>query len=252
MSTAAVNPKGARQTPPAAGPSAWLSTYLGSSVGQKVVVALTGTILVTFVVVHMIGNLKMFSGPDSINAYAYFLKHSLGAIIWVARAGLLVAFVLHVFLAIRLNLRAAAARPVGYHRMKAAQASPASTTMLWTGLVVLGFLAYHLAHFSFGLTNTTPDGRNYLDLTDAEGRHDVYAMVIAGFSSWWISALYIVAQSLLFLHLSHGLASSLRTLGLVGRRFERSAWIAGNAVAAAIVLGNLTIVVAVWSGYLKP
>ena len=127
MSTAAINPKGARQTPPAAGPSAWVSAYLGSTVGQKIVVALTGSLLVGFVVFHMIGNLKMFSGQDSFNAYAYFLKHSLGALIWVARAGLLTAFVLHVFLVIRLKVKAAAARPVGYYRMKAAQASPAST-----------------------------------------------------------------------------------------------------------------------------
>ena len=178
MSTAAINPKGARQTLPAAGPSAWVSAYLGSTVGQKILVALTGSLLVGFVLFHMIGNLKMFSGRDSFNAYAYFLKHSLGALIWVARAALLLAFVLHVFLVLRLKVKAAAARPVGYYRMKASQASPASTTMLWTGLVVLAFTVYHLAHFTSGLIHTAEGGRNYLDAW--HGRGDVDVDVDAG------------------------------------------------------------------------
>ncbi len=251
MSTAAINPKGARQTPPAAGPSAWVSAYLGSTVGQKIVVALTGSLLVGFVVFHMIGNLKMFSGQDSFNAYAYFLKHSLGALIWVARAGLLTAFVLHVFLVIRLKVKAAAARPVGYYRMKAAQASPASTTMLWTGLAVLAFTVYHLAHFTFGLTHTAEGGRNYLELTDAEGRHDAYGMVIAGFSVWWIAGIYLVAQVLLFVHLSHGIASALRTLGVVGKRFDPVAKLLAYATAGTVLIGNYAIVIAVWAGLVK-
>ena len=123
--------------------------------------------------------------------------------------------------------------------------------MLWTGLVVLGFLAYHLAHFSFGLTNTTPDGRNYLDLTDAEGRHDVYAMVVAGFNVWWISALYLVVQVLLFVHLSHGIASVLQTLGVLGKRFRPVAKLLAYATAGTILIGNCAIVIAVWSGYVN-
>ena len=255
MSTAAINPKGVRQYAAGTGPSAWNTAYLGSSVGQKILVALTGAGLVTFLVFHMIGNLKMFGGRDSINAYASFLKHDIGAFIWIARGGLLAIFVTHLFLAIRLHLRAKAARPVGYQMMRTAQARTASRSMLLTGLVILAFTAFHLAHYTFGLAHGAEvNGTtiNYMDLRDAEGRHDVYAMVIAGFTTWWISALYLVAQVLLYLHLSHGIASSLRTLGLVGRRFERAAWILGNAVAAVIVLGNIAIVVAVWSGYLKP
>jgi len=127
--------------------------------------------------------------------------------------------------------------------------------MLLTGLVILAFTVFHLAHFTFGFVHGAEvDGRivNYMDLRDAKGHHDVYAMVIAGFRTWWISAIYLLAQTLLYFHLSHGIASSLRTLGLVGRRFERAAWIFGNVVAAIIVLGNIAIVIAVWSGYLKP
>ncbi len=251
MSTAAINPKGARQTPPAAGPSAWVSAYLGSTVGRKILVALTGSLLVGFVVFHMIGNLKMFSGRDSFNAYAYFLKHSLGALIWVARAGLLAAFVLHVVLVIRLKVKAAAARPIGYYRMKAAQASPASTTMLWTGLAVLAFTVYHLAHFTFGLTHTAEGGRNYLELTDAAGRHDAYGMVIEGFGVWWIAGIYLVAQVLLFVHLSHGIASALRTLGVVGKRFDPAAELLAYATAGTVLIGNFAIVIAVWAGWVQ-
>lgn len=256
MSTAAINPKGERQYAPDAGPSAWASAYLGSTVGQKILVAITGTILVTFVIFHMIGNLKMFSGRDSINAYAYFLKHSLGALIWVARAGLLLAFVLHIFLTLRLKMKAAAARPVGYYRMKAAQASPASTSMLWTGLVVGAFTAYHLAHFTFGWAHEVPsaDGRgftNYLSLTDAQNRHDVYTMVVAGFSEWWICAIYLFAQLMLFVHLSHGIASVLRTLGVVGKRFDPVAKLLAYGTAGAVLIGNYAIVIAVWAGYVR-
>jgi succinate dehydrogenase / fumarate reductase, cytochrome b subunit len=254
MSTA-ISPKGARQYSPTAGPSAWVSAYLGSTVGQKILVALTGAILVSFVVFHMIGNLKVFNGRDSFNAYAYFLKHGLGALIWVARAGLLVAFVLHLFLAVRLKMKAAAARPVGYYRMKAAQASPASTTMLWTGLVIGGFVVYHLAHFTFGWVHEVDNGRggftNYLALTDEQGRHDAYSMVIAGFSTWWIAAIYLVVQVLLFVHLSHGIASVLQTLGVVGKRFSPVAKLLAYATAGTILIGNYAIVIAVWAGVVK-
>ena len=254
MSTVVINPKGARKYAAGTGPLAWNQAYLGSSVGRKILVALTGAGLVTFLVFHMIGNLKMFGGRDSINAYAHFLKHDLGALIWIARAGLLGMFVLHLYLAIRLQLKLKSARPIGYQMMRTAQARTASRSMLLTGLVILAFTVFHLAHFTFGLIHGADvDGRvvNYLDLRDTEGRHDVYTMIIAGFTTWWISAIYLIAQALLYLHLSHGIASSLRTLGLVGRRFERAAWILGNVIAAVIVLGNIAIVVAVWTGYLQ-
>ena len=128
--------------------------------------------------------------------------------------------------------------------------------MLLTGLVVGAFTIFHLAHYTFGVVHGAelPDGRvvSYMDLRDDHNRHDVYGMVIAGFTTWWISAIYIAAQVLLFLHLNHGIPSSLRTLGLIGRRFEPAARLLGYAVAGTVVAGNLAIVIAVWSGYLKP
>lgn len=255
MSTAAVNPKGARKYAAGTGPSAWNQVYLGSSVGQKILVALTGAGLATFLVFHMIGNLKMFGGRESINAYASFLKHDLGVLIWIARGGLLALFLTHLFLAIRLHFRAKVARPIGYQVQRRAQANPASTTMFTTGVTILVFTVLHLAHYTFCvLQGVEVDGRtvNFLELRDSKGHQDVYAMVIAGFRTPWLAVFYLVSQLLLFVHLSHGIPSCLRTLGLIGRRFEPAAKALGYSVAGIILIGNVAIVLAVWTNYLQP
>ena len=144
------HPKGPAK--PRKGPDAkaFATALLDSSVGSKILVALTGTGLTLFVVFHMIGNLKVLQGPDAINGYAYFLKHDLGALIWVARGGLLAIFVLHLALALRLKMRSLAARPVPYQVYKPAQAGFASRTIVYTGVVVGLFTLFHLAHYTFG------------------------------------------------------------------------------------------------------
>jgi succinate dehydrogenase / fumarate reductase, cytochrome b subunit len=256
--SAAIHPKGPRLVPEKATAVDWAESYLASTVGQKILVAVTGLSLGLFVLFHMIGNLKMFHGPESINQYAYFLKHDLGALIWIARGGLLSVFVVHLFLTIRLKLRASAARPIGYTYAKTAQASPASMSMIWTGFVIGAFVLFHLAHFTFAMVHDVPtaDGKgmtNYLDLkyrlTNGKEVHDVYAMVLAGFRTPWISVIYLIAQGLLFVHLSHGFQSSLTTLGVVSKRFQNLAKLAGIGLAAAIVVGNFAIVLAVWLGH---
>ena len=278
MSTAAINPKGPRAYPRTNSPLAWAEAYLTSTVGQKLLVGLTGLLLVGFLVFHMAGNLKMFSGPEAMNDYAHFLKHAVGVWLWVARAGLLLLFLTHLFLALRLRWRAKAARPVGYRVMKHSQPLPASKTMVWTGVVILLFTGYHLAHYTLGLVhpaeptpnaaaddylnrrvheqqarlNLGPDAPvNYLTLADDAGRHDVYAMVIAGFRTPYISAIYLVCQVLLFVHLAHGIQASLQTLGLVGKRFTPLAGWAGRLIAATILAGNVLTVAAVWAGWVK-
>lgn len=258
--SAAINPKGPRPAAKTGTPGDWLTTYVGSSVGQKILVAVTGLSLAIFVVFHMIGNLKMFHGPESINKYAHFLKHDLGALIWIARGGLLLTVTLHIMLALRLKMKSNTARPVGYHYQQTAQATAASKTMTWTGIVVGFFIAFHLAHYTFACVHQVPtaDGRgttNYLDLKytmpDGKQVHDVYAMVVSGFTTWWIAAIYLISQVVLFVHLSHGLQSSLTTLGLVGKRFQPAAKSLGYAVAATILVGNLALVLGVWLGYVK-
>lgn len=255
-----INPKGPRLPIPGSSALAWVDAYLLSSVGQKFIVAVTGLSLAVFALFHMIGNLKMFSGPESINRYAVFLKHDLGALIWIARAGLLGLFLLHLFIALRLKLRAAAARPQPYAQFTPAQASVAARTMIWTGVVIGAFVVFHLLHFTFGMVHEvqSPDGKgvtNYLDLKyrmpDGTQVHDVYAMVVAGFRTSWISFFYLAAQVLLFVHLSHGLQSALVTLGLVGKRFATAAKLLGLAIAGTILAGNTAIVVAIWTGYVK-
>lgn len=255
MSTA-INPKGPPVVAPESTPLTWATTYLGSSVGSKILVALTGLGMTTFVVFHMIGNLKLLSGQDAINDYAYFLKHELGLLLWIARGGLLALFLTHLALALKLQTKAVSARPVPYVYQKSAQASLTSITMLPTGAVIGLFVLFHLAHYTFGWAHAADLGNGhtigYLDLVDSKGRHDVYSMMVAGFSTTWIAVLYLIAMAVLAAHLSHGVQSSLRTLGLTGKRFLPAAQGLAYAVAATAFLGNALIVVAVWSGYVAP
>jgi succinate dehydrogenase / fumarate reductase cytochrome b subunit len=245
------HPKG----PPGAGASSRVDTarsLADSSVGAKILVALTGLGLAAYVVLHMIGNLKVFQGRDAINAYAYFLKHELGLLLWIARAGLLFIFVLHIVLAVRLKLRSVAARPVTYQYRRDVRATTAGRTMIWTGVVVGLFTLFHLAHFTFGWVKgveTASGFRNYLELTDEKGRHDVYSMVVAGFTDPALAGLYIVAQLALFVHLVHGVQSSFQTLGLKNRRSGRAIWWVGFMTALSVLVGNLLIVVGVWAGW---
>lgn len=295
MSTAAINPKGPRVYAAGNTPSVWAKTYLASTVGQKILVGLTGLLLVGFLVFHMIGNLKVlpgfeppsaeatdraravamtkfagdstaqqkyvdehapsFEAQEHLNKYAAFLKHDLGALIWIARGGLLALFVTHLVLALRLRAKSGEARPVGYTVKRTAQASVAAKTMLWTGVVILLFAVFHLAHYTFGVVKEaqTPDGpKPYMSLHDADGRHDVYSMVVAGFTTPWVCAIYILSQALLLVHLSHGIQSSLQTLGLVGKRFTPAAKWLGWGVATAVFTGNMVIVMGVWLGWAKP
>lgn len=250
------HPKGPPAYKPGTGAVTLVAGVLDSSVGGKVLVGLTGLGLVGFVVFHMIGNLKLFQGPDAINGYAYFLKHDLGVLIWVARAGLLGLFILHLTLALRLTLRARAARPVPYQYPGSVQATVASRTMLWTGIVILLFTLFHLAHYTFGWVKgaEVEPGRvvPYLELKDAKGRHDVYTMMVAGFSNPVIVVLYVVAQLGLFVHLRHGVQSAFQTIGLKSRRWARAIAGLGWAVALTVLAGNLAIVFGVWAGLVPP
>ena len=246
------HPKGPVEDSPQVAAGPFLQEFVESSVGGKVLMALTGAGLVGFVVFHMIGNLKLLSGPDAINKYAAFLKHDLGALIWIARAGLLGIFVLHIALAIRLNRKAAAARPVPYSFPRSAQAGAASRTMIWTGIVIGLFTLFHLVHFTFAWVQGVDHyGKrvNFLELTDAQGRHNVYEMMVAGFANVPLAVLYIVAQLVLFVHLRHGIQSAFQTLGLKNGRFRKSIDALGLAIAASVLLGNLVIVLAVQFGW---
>lgn len=181
---------------------------LTSSLGQKSIVAITGVGLFGFVIAHLLGNLQFFLGPKALNDYAATLK-SMPAILWPARIGLLAFFVAHIYFTISLKRKNMAARPVPYAYQNTIQATVASRTMAITGIVLLAYVLFHLAHFTFGWTH--PEQFHQLD---PQGRHDVYAMVVAGFKNPLVSLFYVVAIGILSFHLSHGVASFFQTLGV--------------------------------------
>ena len=226
-------------------PATWLVHALGSTVGNKYLVALTAWALTGFVLVHMSGNLLIFKGRDALNSYALFLKDR-GSLLWLARGGLLAVFVIHIWLTVRLKLRNRAARPVAYAYEQTIQASWASRHMLLTGLVILAFVVFHLMHYTFGLVAATaPSGMNFLKLEDPARHHDVYAMTVYGFRNVWVSVAYIVAQLFLGLHLSHGVSSTFQSLGLAAPRYWPAIRVFGLALTAAVVIGNVSMPLAV-------
>ncbi len=232
-------------TGPKATSAPGLLGFARSTLGAKAIVAVTGLLLVGFVVQHLAGNLLIYAGPEATNAYAATLKGS-GALLWVARGGLLVCFLVHIGAALRLAQLNSAARPERYVYEDTIQASWASRHMVLTGLLVLAFVAYHLAHFTLGVTN--PD---YLGFEDPMKRHDVYRMVVTGFKAPAVSGTYIAAMILVALHISHGFGSLWRTLGVSDSRLQRGLHKLGWALAVGIWLGFVSIPITILAGVIK-
>ena len=254
MSASTADPPAPTHTSPSSS-FRWLGEFLSSSVGAKFLIALTGIALTGFVIVHLLGNLQIFLGRDAMNGYAQSLK-SLGPLLWVARGGLLTVFVIHLFLALRLWKRSLDARPVPYKYQRFIRATWTSRTMWMTGLVILAFVGFHLAHFTFGWLGRVDDGTgnsvSYLDLKDADykqktgdDRHDVYRMFIAGFRNVPIVGLYLVCMILLGLHLLHGVRSLFQTLGLNHSKYNAAFELLGYGISGAVVAGNVLMPLAV-------
>jgi succinate dehydrogenase / fumarate reductase cytochrome b subunit len=223
--------------------------------------ALTGLGLVGFVIAHMLGNLQVFMGREKLNHYAQSLQ-DLGAVLWAMRIGLLTLFVVHVATAFKLAQANKAARPVAYVSAKPQVTSYAARTMLMSGLIILAFVAYHLAHFTFGWTNPEHFKLHetiapIFDVPSMGGsraevvRHDVYGMVVAGFQIPLVAGLYVVAQALLCLHISHGASSAFQTLGVTHPAFAWLKTCFGKALAVVIFVGNCSIPLAVLAGWVK-
>jgi succinate dehydrogenase / fumarate reductase cytochrome b subunit len=221
----------------------WLLDFWRSSIGGKVTMAITGVLLFGFVVVHLLGNLLLLSGPDAINAYAKWLFDK-GVLLWLARLGLLAVFVLHVVTGIRLARANKQARPVAYSKQSTVQATFASRSMVLTGLTMLVFVVYHLLHFTFGVTNPAHFARKGL----GAGGHDVHAMVTASFSVPAIAIAYVVFQAVLFLHLSHGIQSFMQTLGLSHDRYTPLVKTLSLVLAALVAGGNSVLALSVLTG----
>ena len=226
-----------------------LQILFKTSLGKKYVMAVTGLILVGFIIGHLVGNLQIFLEPDKINAYAYFLQN-LGAGLWIVRIGLLVTLVLHVWVAIQLTLENKAARQKDYAKQQTLTASYASRTMRYSGFIVLAFIIYHLMHFT---VRSSPAGAFTPETTLADGTHvhDVHSMMVIAFQSVGVSIAYIVSIALLSWHLSHGLSSMFQSLGLRTRTWSGFLNKAAVIVSVLYFLGNLAIPVGVLSGAVK-
>jgi succinate dehydrogenase cytochrome b subunit len=188
--------------------------WLFSSIGKKTVVAVTGILLVLFVIGHMLGNLTVFLGPDAINAYAVHLR-DLGPLLWLVRLTLLAAVIAHIWFTMLVWKENMAAHPQKYAVFAPMKTTIFARTMRLTGLFVLVFIVFHLAHFTWFLVNP-----GYADFhTDLHGQqvHDVYRMVIVGFRNPLISLFYIFALALVAFHLSHGISSLFQTLGVTDK-----------------------------------
>ncbi|MFD0894372.1 succinate dehydrogenase cytochrome b subunit [Luteolibacter ambystomatis] len=223
-----------------------LCSFWSSSIGKKLIVAITGLVLVLFLAGHLAGNLVVFLGRGPFNDYAQFLHHFLhGAGVWIARIGLLVCLVLHVWATILLTKENKAARePYAYEAT--VQASKSSRIMIWSGLTILAFVVYHLMHFTAHIGNSygTYVDADYL-AKHGEVRMDAWKMVIDGFSVWYVVLFYLIAMTMLCSHLSHGVASIFQTLGLRSRKSKGLICAISKGYAALIWFGFISIPLAI-------
>ncbi|PYN59424.1 MAG: succinate dehydrogenase [Candidatus Rokuibacteriota bacterium] len=229
-------------------PSNPLAALWGTMVGKKVVMAVTGIVLVGFVIAHMLGNLKIFLGAQAIDTYAAFLRtmgeplFPYSVLLWVVRIVLLTCVALHITAAVQLTRMSRAARPHGYDTKESIATTYAARTMRWSAVIVVLFIVYHLLHLTGGVVGWEPG--QFRDLS-------VYHNVVAGFSVWYVSLFYIVAMVSLCLHLDHGVWSLLQTLGWNNARTTSTFRTLSRGVALAVFVGFISVPVAVLAGWVR-
>ena len=217
-------------------------------VGKKVVMAVTGVALILFVIAHMLGNLKIFSGPDEINAYSRFLREvgmpelAYGQLLWVVRIILLACVGLHITAAVQLSRMSWAARPLAYSVKRNVETTFAARMMRWGGALLVAFIVFHLLHLTAGAVGFRMG--QFKDLA-------VYQNVVAAFAVWPIALFYVVAMGALCLHLYHGLWSMLQTLGWNTARSQTTLKIFSRAIAIVVFLGFSSVPVSVFAGWLR-
>jgi succinate dehydrogenase / fumarate reductase cytochrome b subunit len=221
--------------------------FYAAPIGKKAVMAITGAMLVGYVVAHMLGNLQIYSAnPAQINSYAGFLHNPNNALLlWGARSVLLLAVILHITASVQLFLQNRAARPVAYIKKDDVPASYAARTMIWSGPIVAAFVIFHVLHLTVGAV---------LPLRDVGGNPltpDVRYNVIAGFQNYAVSGFYIFAMILLCMHLYHGVWSMFQSLGISHPRYTRKLKRGAAILAIAIAIGNCSIPIAVMIGLLN-
>lgn len=219
--------------------------FLNTSIGRKIVMAVTGGSMILFTIIHLLGNSSIFVGPSGINSYAEHL-HSMPLPIIVAfRAVMLVLFLVHIIYGIQLTLENRAGRTSAYALKANRKATFASENMIWTGLLLFAFIVYHLLHFTF---RVTPG----LTLTnDATGHFNVFAMVASSFTSFAGAGIYVVFVAVLFLHLYHGIQSFFQTIGQANDSTLPPIMTAGRFVALVLFLGFASIPLSLLLGIIK-
>src|SRR5579862_1108817 len=222
-----------------------LARVFTSTIGKKFLMAVTGAALFVFVIGHLLGNLQIFLGPEAINKYGHFLQTT-PEILWPSRIGLLACVIIHIWASISLTLENRASRATSYEVKEVVDASLASRTMIWSGLIVLAFICFHLAHYTLLMVHP-----EYKDLVDAKGQHDIYRMMIFGFSSPAVSGFYILSIALLCWHLSHGLAAMFQSLGWKNAAYECLIDRTAKILAILIFLGYASIPAAILAGVIK-
>ena len=222
-----------------------LLVFLKSSIGKKWIVGISGGLLILFVLAHLAGNLTIYIGPfgEGINVYAETL-HASPLLLWGARVGLLVVFLVHIGTTMSLIIQNRRARPQRYAVKTRVQSTIYVRTMALSGLVVLSFLIFHVLQVAAGLSP-------HADLYDLEGRHDVAAMIILSFHNPLVSGFYLLSLVLLGMHLSHGISSVFQTFGLSGRKSFGLIKRGGLFLAWGLMIGFASIPVASVAGYLK-
>ncbi len=214
-----------------------------SSLVKKYLMAISGLVLALFVLGHMLGNLQVFEGsPGPLNRYAAFLQ-SLGELLWLVRLFLLACIVVHVWMAILLTMENRRARGLGYKKEATVQASYASRTMIWSGLIILAFVLFHLAHYTLQVIHPIFKSLEYVE--NDRHMHDVFAMVLVGFSYPAVVAFYVVAIGLLCLHLSHGVSSMFQSLGVRNDKWRGRLNSVAKAYGAIVFLGFVAVPLAV-------
>lgn len=223
-----------------AGPVHRVRLFWQSTVGKKIVMSVTGLIMVGFVILHMIGNLQIFESAARLNAYSHFLHHTITELLWLLRIVLLVSVVLHIVAAAQLTRIDRAARPVAYRKRDRQAATIASRTMLYGGIAIALFVIFHLLHLTTGTIQPAP-------YTDG----DVYANVVGGFRVWWVTLIYVLAMIALGLHIFHGAWSSIRTLGLSRPTTEPMRRPVATLVAVVLWAGFSIVPLAVFVGWVR-
>jgi succinate dehydrogenase cytochrome b subunit len=215
---------------------------LSDSIGRKAVMAVTGLLMVLFVVGHLLGNLTIFAGANGLNTYAEKL-HAIPAMVWGTRIVMGIAVLLHVFLSVQITMENSSAKPEKYAKKNLLRATFASETMIWTGVIIAAFVVYHLLHFTFRVAGVSIG-------FDALNRPDVFTMVVEGLGRTLTALVYVVATVALFLHLSHGIQSAFQTLGLANTRWLPRYTTGGKLASGVFLVGFASIPVLVLVGFL--